>query len=127
MVYILAQILYRALHGVCVIIKAMLIDRCLQSLALVAAILLSDHVVSPEDQVCSWTDLSCYQDPHLKEIEVNLDRHSSLNETFLAYIPPDVSTFYGEEPFSRKAVRPSFNGHFGKFVNLSPHHVRVFW
>lgn len=78
-----------------------------------------------DDETCAWNDMSCYQDPHLKEI--NVDLGTGTNETFLAYHPPDVSTFYQEEPGSRKAVRPSFYGQFGKFINLSPNPVRIYW
>lgn len=78
-----------------------------------------------EEQTCVWNDLSCYQDPHLKEIEIDLGKGT--NETFLAYFPPDVSTFYQQEPFSRKPVRPRFTGQFGKFINLGPTPIRIFW
>ncbi len=90
-----------------------------------AVLFLKGYVVGQEEQTCSWNDLNCYQDPHLKEIEVDLGK--GFNETFLAYIPPDVSTFYREEPFSRKAVTPRFNGQFGKFINLSPKEITIYW
>lgn len=90
-----------------------------------AVILLIGHAIGQEEQTCSWNDLSCFQDPHLKEIAVDLGK--GLNETFLAYFPPDVSTFYRQEPFSRKPVAPTFNGQFGKFINLSPKPITIFW
>jgi hypothetical protein len=80
---------------------------------------------SQDDETCSWNDIHCYQDPNLKEISIDLGYGE--NETFLAYIPPDVSTFYGDKPFSRKAVAPKFNGQFGKFINLSPDPIRIYW
>lgn len=46
---------------------------------------------------------------------------------FKAYVVPDVSTFYREEPGTRKAVTPAFNGQAGKFVNMSPNRLNLFW
>ena len=77
------------------------------------------------EETCAWNDASCYQDPHLTEIDVDLGK--GFNETFLAYVPPDVATFYQEEPGSRRAVKPSFTGQFGKFVNMSPNPIRIYW
>jgi hypothetical protein len=78
-----------------------------------------------EDETCAWNDLSCYQDPHLKKIQVDLG--TGTNATFLAYHPPDVSTFYQEAPGTREAMKPGFRGQFGKFINLSPNKVRIYW
>ena len=49
------------------------------------------------------------------------------NETFYAYVTPDVSTFYNETAGQRKAKIPKFSGQFGKFVNMSPDRVKVHW
>eukprot|EP00545_Synedropsis_sp_CCMP1620_P002730 CAMPEP_0119007566 /NCGR_PEP_ID=MMETSP1176-20130426/3095_1 /TAXON_ID=265551 /ORGANISM="Synedropsis recta cf, Strain CCMP1620" /LENGTH=485 /DNA_ID=CAMNT_0006959743 /DNA_START=52 /DNA_END=1512 /DNA_ORIENTATION=- len=78
-----------------------------------------------KEGTCAWNDVSCYQDPHLKEITVDLG--TGTNETFLAYHPSDVSTFYQEEPGSRQAKVPSFHGQFGKFINLSPNPIIIYW
>ena len=80
---------------------------------------------SQDDETCTWNDINCYQDPNLKEISIDLGNGD--NETFLAYIPPDVSTFYRDKPLTRKAVAPKFNGQFGKFINLSPNPIRIYW
>jgi hypothetical protein len=51
----------------------------------------------------------------------------SYNETFYAYVTPDVATFYNETPGRKKAKTPRFKGLFGKFINLGPDSVRVYW
>jgi hypothetical protein len=92
---------------------------------LFAWLLLLRATTAQDSETCAWNDLSCYQDPHLKQIQVDLG--TGTNETFLAYHPPDVSTFYQEAPGTREAKRPGFNGQFGKFINLSPNKVRIYW
>jgi prolyl 4-hydroxylase len=49
------------------------------------------------------------------------------NETFYAYVTPDVATFYNETPGSRAQQNPRFRGLFGKFINLGPETIRVYW
>ena len=39
-------------------------------------------------------------------------------ESFDFYVPPDVSQCYREEPGSRVAMKPTFKGMSGKFVNM---------
>ena len=78
-----------------------------------------------QEDTCTWTDANCYQDPNLKEISVQFD--DGRQELFLAYFPPDVSTFYQEETGTRKPVQPYFNGQFGKFINMSPNPIRIDW
>lgn len=46
---------------------------------------------------------------------------------FKAYVRADVSTFYGEEPVSRTEQTPAFNGMAGKFVNMSPRQLSLYW
>mmetsp|Transcript_21121 Transcript_21121/g.32044 ORF Transcript_21121/g.32044 Transcript_21121/m.32044 type:complete len:482 (-) Transcript_21121:13-1458(-) len=85
----------------------------------------SYHAIAEELGTCEWNDQSCYQDPHLKEIQVTLGENKK--DTFLAYVTPDVSTFYQEEPGSRTSVESTFSGQCGKFINISPYDVRVYW
>lgn len=94
-------------------------------ISFVTLLLLALSGVAAQEESCSWNDGSCYQDPHLKEITIDLG--NGKNETFMAFHPSDVATFYQEEPGSRKAVTPKFLGQFGKFINLSPDHVRIYW
>jgi hypothetical protein len=49
------------------------------------------------------------------------------NETFYAYVTPDVATFYNQTPGSMTPKKPRFSGLFGKFINLGPDSVRVYW
>ena len=46
---------------------------------------------------------------------------------FKAYIRQDISTFYREEPGSRTEQEPSFRGQAGKFVNMSPERLSLYW
>lgn len=64
---------------------------------------------------------SCFS---LKEMFVDFGTY---NETFYAYVTPDVATFYNQTPGSMKPAKPKFNGLFGKFINLGPGSVRVYW
>eukprot|EP00978_Attheya_sp_CCMP212_P014371 scaffold36530_cov47-Attheya_sp.AAC.4 len=58
--------------------------------------------------------------PSLKPMDVDGD------ETFLAYVTPDVSTFYQEQPGSRT---PQSMGKplIARFNNLSPDTVQLMW
>lgn len=76
-------------------------------------------VVAQDDKSCAWNDCSS-----LEEMTVNVGHG---NETALVYVSPDISTFYQEPPGSRKILQPNFKGMFGKFINLSPDPVRVYW
>jgi hypothetical protein len=78
-------------------------------------------------QTChAWTGASCDWEPNLKSMTVQYGS-GVYNETFYAYVTPDVSTFYNLTRGSKKPVQPAFTGQFGKFVNLSPGTVRVQW
>lgn len=94
----------------------------------------SDGVLSPETQSCSWEDReTCasvgvqYRDPHLEPMVVDFGDHQ---ETVDVYMLPDVSTFYPnatDDDRPIKKLETSFRGQFGKFINMSPNTVRVFW
>ncbi|CAB9497067.1 Probable prolyl 4-hydroxylase [Seminavis robusta] len=43
------------------------------------------------------------------------------------YTRADISSFYGEEPGSRVEKTPSFQGQAGKFINVSPHRMELYW
>ena len=79
-------------------------------------------------QTCyEWTGSACSWEPNLQPMKVSFEEKGSADSTFYAYVHPDVSTFYNETKGSRTAVRPMFTGMFGKFINLSPDPVRVWW
>lgn len=43
------------------------------------------------------------------------------------YTRADISSFYGEEPGSRVEMIPKFKGQAGKFTNMSPHRMGLYW
>lgn len=75
-----------------------------------------------ESPTCSWLDEEC----HFKTMTVDLDSDTS-PDTFRAYITPDVATFYNKTPGALKPKHLTFQGLFGKFINMSPQVVRVMW
>lgn len=46
---------------------------------------------------------------------------------FKAYVRADIATFYGKEPGSLIEQTPIFNGQAGKFINMSPQKVSLWW
>lgn len=46
---------------------------------------------------------------------------------FKAYVRKDISSMYQEKPGSRKEKTPKFNGQAGKFVNMSPERLSLYW
>ncbi|KAL7580981.1 hypothetical protein ACA910_005795 [Epithemia clementina (nom. ined.)] len=85
-----------------------------------------DQSPPPGAQTCyEWTGSSCSWEPNLQPMKVSFSKGE--DSTFYAYVTPDVSTFYNETKGSRTAVKPLFSGMFGKFINLSPDPVRVWW
>jgi hypothetical protein len=115
--------------------------RCLFLLGLLAAQQQAAHAsvtnttttttAAGEEATCTWEDReSCaalYRDPNLKPMFVNLGGPEEEETTFHAYISPDVATFYNATPGSKPTVEPLFVGLFGKFINLSPEPIRVYW
>ena len=90
--------------------------------ALLWAFLLQD-IVSAE-QTCSWNDNE-EKDPNLKEMTFNIGNGK---ETFLAYVTPNVTTFYQlDDPPASKPVTPKHTGLAGMFINMSNKHVRLYW
>ena len=58
--------------------------------------------------------------------EISHDGPATSKES-LVYVRPDISSFYREPPGSRTAVKSSFNGLAGKFINMSPEHLTLYW
>lgn len=58
-------------------------------------------------------------DPALKE----MPNHDG----FKAYVRPDISTFYKEKNGSRKPSSHRFNGLAGKFINMTPERLNLYW
>ena len=81
----------------------------------------------PLPQTChSWAGASCDWEPNLHPMAVQYG-NGMYNETFNAYIIPDVSTFHNLTIGTKKPKTPKFRGQFGKFINMSPNTVQVHW
>ena len=93
-------------------------------------------------QTCTWEDHeSCqggkYVDKHLQPMEFSIlgDGQEDQNpktediETFYAYVAPHISYAYNSTPESDEITpkETTFTGMFGKFINLSPKKLQVYW
>jgi hypothetical protein len=95
-------------------------------------VLVDDDDEQQQQQSCTWEDRdTCaaagkeqYRDPNLVPLTVDFSDH---RETVYAYVTPDVATFYNETPGSMKKLETDFRGQFGKFINMSPQPIRVYW
>lgn len=65
-------------------------------------------------------------DPSLKEMEYDIGYGK---QTFLAYVEPDVTTFYRgqDKPPSKQKVVPKFPGLATKFINNSNQKLQLYW
>jgi len=63
-------------------------------------------------------------DPNLVNMKYDLGEGE---QNYLAYITPDVSTFYKDDPPSSQPVVPKHKGKGAKFINLSNETVLVYW
>ena len=87
---------------------------------------------STVDTECSIVDTSAL-DPNLVEMKYDLDDGNG-EQTFMAYVEPDISTFYkkgdgeddSEEQQYQKVV-PKFNGLAGRFINMSNQRLTFYW
>jgi prolyl 4-hydroxylase len=96
------------------------------------------HCTNDDAEMCVF-DLESYLDSQLKddqekvvpetEEDNDLDPNLQLipGTNFKAYVRADISTFYGKEPGSRQEKKPDFRGQAGKFVNMSPERVDLWW
>jgi len=91
---------------------------------------------STVDTECSIVDTSVL-DPNLVEMKYDLDDGNG-EQTFMAYVEPDVSTFYkisneeeddGSDSQEQKyqKVVPKFNGLAGRFINMSNQRLTFYW
>lgn len=46
---------------------------------------------------------------------------------FKAYVVPDVATFYKQEPGTLQPSTHRFNGQAGKFINMTPDRLSLYW
>lgn len=76
-------------------------------------------------QCYEWTGSSCSWEPNLKEMVVQFDKKGP-KESFFAYVDPPLASFYNKTS-SVKEANSLFTGMFGKFINLSPNPIRVWY
>ena len=62
------------------------------------------------------------KDPMLKPMPIDLPPFSKD-----VYTRADISSFYQEKPGSRVEKTPEFQGQAGKFINISPHRMELYW
>mmetsp|Transcript_22604 Transcript_22604/g.49071 ORF Transcript_22604/g.49071 Transcript_22604/m.49071 type:complete len:515 (+) Transcript_22604:105-1649(+) len=81
------------------------------------------HSAAEQQPTCSARDGD--------DIDPNLQRHTFDigygEESFDFYVRPDVSTYYREDPGTRRAVQPKHVGFAAKWVNMSPQRLKLFW
>jgi hypothetical protein len=85
-------------------------------------ILLSDN---DDDTYWSGSAVSCGWEPNLLPMTVQYG--GGYNETYYAYVTPDVSTFYNAPAKSKKPSKLQFNGMFAKFVNFAHYPIQVYY
>jgi hypothetical protein len=91
--------------------------------------------IGPESSVCMniGEDDSCLAET-IKNISIeeavpasNDPNLKEMPNHFKAYVRPDISTFYKEKPGSRKPSSHVFNGQAGKFINMTPDRLNLYW
>lgn len=86
----------------------------------------TDTTTSNSPGSCAeWTGAQCGWEPNLRPMEVQLGYGE--NVTFYAYVQPDVSTFYNSSTGTKRPMKMQNTGMFGKFINLSPTPIHVYW
>jgi len=75
-----------------------------------------------DDESCLETQLDVEKDPMLQPMAIDRPPYF-----FDVNKRADISSFYREEPGSRQEKTPAFKGQAGKFINISPHRVNLYW
>lgn len=78
------------------------------------------------DIVTSLSSFDNDVDPNLQTMTFTLPGENEAR-THEVYVQPDISTFYNEPPGTRQKVQPKFHGLAGKFINLSPTYLTLYW
>jgi hypothetical protein len=61
---------------------------------------------------------------------MTFDIGNGKTETFMAYVTPNVTSFYqggGKAPPASKAVKPKHGGLAGMFINMSDKPMHLYW
>jgi prolyl 4-hydroxylase len=95
-----------------------------------ASIAYSQHLdgnneAGPPQHCADWSGAECSWEPNLQKMTA--DFGPDLKETFYAYVQSDVSLFYNETAGTRVKVPPKHIGQYGKFTNLSPDEIHLYW
>lgn len=90
----------------------------------VADFLDADDEEDESSSRCSLSDEDFATDPAIQTMVFDLGYGP---QEFHAYVQPDVSTFYLDEPGTREQAKPRHEGIAAKFVNISTRNTRLFW
>lgn len=88
------------------------------------------HLQAEEERVlqtCSWQEGESNRDHGLQPMTYDVGDGP---QTFLAYVEPDVSTFYrggGKNPPASTKVIPKHEGFAAKFINMSNQRLVLYW
>jgi hypothetical protein len=80
------------------------------------------QLLEDDDELCQGNIVEDEKDPMLRAMPI--DQPPYYKDV---YVRADISSFYGEAPGSRVETKPRFNGQAGKFINVSPHPMKLYW
>jgi hypothetical protein len=104
-----------------VVVNEAYIDRCLDNSLDERYLSLDDYRKDDAEDLAEDKDdlVDPEKDPMLKPMP---------ETDFEAYeLSDSIATFYGQEPGSMKERKPSFKGQAGKFINMSPDRISLYW
>lgn len=88
-------------------------------------------ILGNDNAVCSFERLKSDSNGDGTNLVVDDEEDPMLEEipgyNFKAYKRADISSFYNEPSGSRNEVTPTFRGQAGKFQNMSPERLDLFW
>eukprot|EP00956_Cyclotella_meneghiniana_P009922 scaffold13725_cov44-Cyclotella_meneghiniana.AAC.8 len=93
-----------------------------------------NEYIGADSLVCINADNSCQSSTNTVNVSIEEPIEASLDPNlrempngFRAYVRPDISTFYKEKPGTRKPSSHAFNGLAGKFINMTPDRLNLYW
>ena len=87
----------------------------------------SDQVVCPSDYFKDFEENDENEEGVKEEEEEEPMLKKMPGLDFKAYVRQDISSMYQEPPGSRTEQTPAFTGQAGKFVNMSPERLDLYW
>lgn len=110
------------------ILGPMLRQMAASRVSLLTTFLLVILLRRPTDVLSQVTPRSCSateeQDPALKEMRFDIGKGE---EIFLAYVQPDITSFYKDNPPASQPTVPKHQGIAVKFLNMSNKPLRLYW